>query len=277
MNRLKTTEEYIRDAVNVHGNIYNYEKVDYRGGQHPIDIICPYHGVFSLKASNHVHNGTGCKQCVKEQYLKKWTEIFLNQGRKLHGDKYDYSKVRYVNTLQKVIIICPIHGEFYQSPQSHMKGCGCRKCYTSSVTNLYTTESYVALARKTHGDKYDYSKVLYTGVDELVKIVCNTHGEFQQRARNHIQGQGCRKCCFESQRSTTEVFIQKACQVHGNMFDYSNSVYVGSAKKITIRCKSHGPFEQDAGAHLQGYGCPTCRESRGERLVVEILEQKKIP
>ena len=84
-------------------------------------------------------------------------EDFIERAKKVHGDKYDYSKVEYVNAHTKVIITCPIHGDFEQLPCNHIKGVGCNLCYKDNkVTNL---ETFIEKSIKKHGDKYDYSKV----------------------------------------------------------------------------------------------------------------------
>lgn len=59
---------------------------------------------------------------------KKTTEQFISEAIKVHGDKYDYSKVEYKGCNTDVLIICPIHGEFSQTPTHHLLGCGCKRC-----------------------------------------------------------------------------------------------------------------------------------------------------
>ena len=120
------------------------------------------------------------------------TEKFIKKARGLYGSKYDYSKVEYVDTKKtKVKIICPIHGEFKQTPRAHYRG-GCPKCSFHNTRN--TQEDFIEKARDKHGDKYDYSKSKYTTQNEKVTIICPKHGEFTQIAKNHISGRGCRKC-----------------------------------------------------------------------------------
>lgn len=91
--------------------------------------------------------------------------IFIEKARKIHGDKYDYSKVDYVNATTKVCIICPKHGEFWQKPSTHLCGCGCRQCANEKLSSerMDSTLTFIDKARKMHGDKYDYSKTIYSG------------------------------------------------------------------------------------------------------------------
>ena len=135
-------------------------------------------------------------------------EEFIVKAREVHGDKYDYSKVEYVNQLTKVCIICPTHGEFEQTPDSHLHGHGCPKC----VGKNKTTEQFIEEAREVHGDKYDYSKTYYNGAFKKVTIICPIHGEFWQKPTMHLIGQGCPKCSGKN-KLTTEQFIEEAKKI----------------------------------------------------------------
>ena len=195
---------------------------------------------------------------------KKTTEEFIKDARKKHGNKYDYSKVVYVNNRTKVCIICPEHGEFWQVPFSHLQGQGCPKCRNEATGERFRSskEDFIKKAREKHGDKYDYSKVDYVGVLKKVCIICPKHGEFWQEANNHLRGQGCPKCngdkIRERQILSKEGFIKKARLVHGNKYDYSKVNYANNATKLCIICPKHGEFWQTPNGHLSGQGCPKC-------------------
>lgn len=121
--RKLTTIEFIEKAKSVHGDKYDYSKVNYINAQTNICIICPEHGEFWQKPYNHL-NGHKCPLCNR----RKWdTETFIKEAKKIHGDKYDYSKVEYIESRKKVCIICPEHGEFWQYPLLHLNGMGCRR------------------------------------------------------------------------------------------------------------------------------------------------------
>ena len=120
------------------------------------------------------------------------TKEFIEKAKKVHGEKYNYSKVKYVNTMTKVCIICPIHGEFLQTPNKHLSGNNCPKC--SHQSYLHTTDSFIKEAKKIHGDKYDYSKVNYINSHTKVCIICKEHGEFWQTPNAHLRGKGCKSC-----------------------------------------------------------------------------------
>ena len=125
-------EEFIKRANEIHGDgIYDYTHVDYQGYDENVQIICSKHGPFSQTHANHL-NGKGCSKCAWEKLAnerKMTLEEFIEEANKIHGEgTYDYSKVDYKNYKTEVIIICPKHGDFPQTPASHLKGCGCRKC-----------------------------------------------------------------------------------------------------------------------------------------------------
>ena len=163
---------FIEHAREVHGDKYDYSKVNYINSTTEVTIICPVHGEFKQKPIFHLQ-GCGCKKCSSKKYT---TEKFIEAARNIHGDKYDYSKVDYVDCFTDVTIICPVHGEFQQTPHIHLQGAGCSEC---SGHKRYTTETFIAAARKVHGDKYDYSKVEYINSYTEVTIICPNHGEFK--------------------------------------------------------------------------------------------------
>jgi hypothetical protein len=190
---------------------------------------------------------------------------FIKKAREIHGNKYDYSKVEYINSKTKVCIICPIHGEFWQIPYSHLKGFGCCKCGHDRTNNskFSNISTFIEKAKKVHGDKYDYSKVEYERSNKKVCIICPIHGEFWQTPNKHLCGDGCPKCGHKHTwdkrgRITTEEFIERARKVHGDKYDYSKVEYVDAKTKVCIICPIHGEFWQTPDSHLQGSGCWKC-------------------
>ena len=126
------------------------------------------------------------------------TDEFIERAKKIHGSRYDYSKVVYKNNKSKVCIICPFHGEFWQLPSTHLKGGGCKKCGDLSESikkRITTTESLITKFQKVHGDKYDYSEVEFVNWKTKVKIYCKKHNVwFYMLPTNHLYGQGCEFC-----------------------------------------------------------------------------------
>jgi len=184
---LLSTEDFIKKARQIHGDKYDYSKVNYVNTKTPVCIICPEHGEFWQKPNKHLSAKQGCPKCAGRC---ETTEDFINKAKKIHGDRYDYSKVEYINNITPICIICPEHGEFWQTPGVHLLGCGCTKC----VRNVYDNESFIEACKKVHDNKYDYSKVKYTQILDKICIICPEHGEFWQRANHHLRGIGCPKC-----------------------------------------------------------------------------------
>jgi very-short-patch-repair endonuclease len=185
--------------------------------------------------------------------IRRTTEEFINDSIVIHGNVYDYSRVKYINSKTKVIIICKKHGSFEQISGDHLKGCKCPKCSRIKMV----TATFVRKSKEIHNNKYDYSKVKYIKIKNKVIIVCKEHGEFEQTAGSHIQGKGC-PVCAGVKKSTTIDFIKKAHKVHKNRYNYNLVKYINNKTKVKIICSEHGKFEQRPDVHLKGVGCAMC-------------------
>ncbi|HCL59491.1 MAG TPA: hypothetical protein DHW80_06875 [Acinetobacter sp.] len=255
------TEEFIQKAIKVHGFKYDYSKVFYIKAKNNVEIICPEHGLFSQRADCHLI-GRGCPKCSGNNKLKK--EDFIKKAENIHGKRYDYSKSIYINNNTKLEIICLKHGSFYQRPCSHFNGSGCADCSNEELSQRQKmdTKKFIKKAREKHGALYSYSLVRYQHCKIEISIVCRKHGVFQQKPYLHLNGSGCHKCAAESQkttkRDTLECFIAKAKKAHGEIYNYSEVVYLGNRIKVKIECSKHGFFEQAPRYHIAGAGCQKC-------------------
>lgn len=180
---------------------------------------------------------------------------FIARANVVHNGKYDYSRVKYVNVNTKVEIVCPEHGSFFQTPKRHMRGVECFWC--SRAKRRVSMDEFVRRAKAVHGDKYDYSRVVYVGCETEVEIVCPEHGSFFQTPKSHWEGNGCSRCSGLARSSTGE-FVLKAKDVHGDKYDYSKVDYVNNKVHVEIICPKHGSFLQSPNSHLRGAGCPVC-------------------
>jgi len=199
--------------------------------------------------------------------------VFLYlQSQNKHGDKYDYSLTKYINSETKVKIICKEHGVFEQVARGHYKGSGCPKCTGQNKT----TKDIINEFKSIHGTKFGYSLVEYKNSYTKVKIICNIHGVFEQSPNSHIQGQGCRKCVIDDLTYTTEKFIELSKNKHGDKYDYSLVDYKNNITKVKIICTKHGVFEQTPNNHLKGSGCPKCNSSKGELIIDKYLVENNI-
>lgn len=251
-----TTETFIEAARMVHGDRYDYSKMVYVNATTKVCIICPIHGEFWQIPNSHL-SGCGCPRCAGKA---TWTrDEYETESRKIHGNKYDYSKVIIKSMKKPVCHICPIHGEFWQMPYHHLHGHGCPECakeHSSSIQRM-TVDEFVYRCIAKHGNKYDYSKVVYVNMNTPVCIICPIHGEFWQTPYNHLKGVGCPKCAGTN-RSNTGEFIEKARKIHGNKYDYSKVEYVNNRTPVCIICPIHGEFWQKPSDHLMGKGCGKC-------------------
>lgn len=275
-----TVEDFVYKSNLVHKNKYDYSLAEYKNIFTPIQIKCPIHGEFFQIPNSHI-NGSGCKKCFNEFKRGKSQSLtlndFVNKSKIIHNDKYDYSLVVYKNTKTYVNIICPAHGLFSQTPGHHLNKQGCPKCGKEILINSKRSNSieFIKKAKLIHNDKYDYSLVNYINNSKKIKIICPTHGIWEQKPGGHLNGKGCRKCSG-SNKLTTELFINKSNDVHDCKYDYSLVEYKDHYCKIKIKCPIHGLFEQGAGSHLSGIGCPRCSESKGEKEIFNHLTKKGI-
>jgi len=279
--KLITTEDYIESAKKVHGDRYDYTKVNYESGRKKLEIICKKHGSFLQEANSH-KQGHGCKQCSDEQKILTKSQ-FIKQANKIDKSKFNYSLAEFSKTRRTIFIkiICPIHGKFSQRVRNHLRGDDCRKCASveRGLKQRITKEHFIQTAQKFHGNKYDYSKVRLSTSKDIVKIVCPTHGEFKQIAHVHYR-HGCNKCgqlkVAKSRRLSLSEFVQKSNIKHKNKYDYSKVNYENENKLVLINCPIHGKFKQTPKSHMRGRGCNFCGGSNKHTNKSFIKEAKYI-
>ena len=187
------------------------------------------------------------------------TLIFIAKAKLKHNDKYDYSKVDFINNRTKIIIHCETHGDFLQTPDSHLSGSGCTPCSKeiSRKKRAKPVGVFIQDAKRVHGELYGYLKVNYINSRTPVIIHCQAHGDFLQAPDNHLAGNICHACSGLKKKST-EKFIEDAKLVHGTRYGYLNVDYINAITKVTINCGIHGDFRQIPNSHLAGKGCMKC-------------------
>jgi hypothetical protein len=272
MNKI-TNNEYINKVKLIHGDKYDYSLVNYIDSVTKIDIICKEHGIFNQIPHSHL-SGNGCPKCVG---INKTTNQFIGEAKIIHGDKYDYSLVDYIDSTTKVKIICPEHGTFNQAPTNHISNKqGCPIC--GNLLKKENTNGFIEKAKQVHGDKYDYSLVNYIDNKTKVEIICKEHGSFLTKPNNHLSGSGCPKC-VNNQKKTNKNFIYCANSVHGDKYDYSLVTYTNNKTYIDIICKEHGIFKQSPNNHVsKKQDCPKCslRYDKSEGEVKEFISSLKL-
>lgn len=266
-NKLKS-KNFILNATKIHNNEFDYSLVEYINSYTKVKIICKEHGIFEQNPNSHL-NGQKCKKCVIENN-KLTNEEFIEKSNIVHNNKYDYSLVNYINNIIDVDIICKEHGIFQQRPSNHLTGNGCKECYIENFRN----KKYLEKCINKFNNKYDYSLVDYKNNKSNVSIICKEHGIFKQTLKSHLKGLGCPYC--SGKRMNTEFFIEKSNIVHNNYYDYSKTEYTKANELVKIICPKHGEFEQKAYIHSQGSGCKICKSSKGEREIIKILNNLNI-
>ncbi len=226
-------DKFIEKAILKHGNTYDYSLVvDTINIKEKYSVICSIHGEFQQRGDAHL-NGQGCGKCKKS--ILKTKEEFINESNILHGNKYDYTAVEYINCKTKVTIICPIHGEFKQTPDNHLLNHSCPKCGFIDMGNIQkniAANSFIDKAKLAHGDKYDYSLVNYINARTKVEIICKLHGIFKQSSNDHFSGRGCPKC--NSSKGELEI-----CKI----LDKTNINYIKEYKFNDCKNKLKLPFD----------------------------------
>lgn len=284
MYKKLTSEEFIKRSKKIHGNEFNYSKVDYKTSKIKVIIICKVHGEFLQRPNSHLR-GDKCRKCqslINSIKSRSTTKEFIKRSKLIHGNKYDYNDVEYIGVHFNVNIICKKHGNFSQPPHTHLRGNGCPKCGTIDGVNnqKITNDAFIKKLKSIHGNKYDYSKVIYVDYQTNIKIICKVHGEFSQRPSVHLVGNGCVKCSriisANTQKCSDDDFIKKSKKIHGNKYNYYKMQYKNAHSKIDIICSKHGIFSQTPSSHLKGSGCPVCNSSKGELIINEYLVKNNI-
>jgi hypothetical protein len=313
-NRRTSNETWLSRFREKHGNRYQYpDLVDPNFSmttRTKFRVVCPDHGVSYQLVTNHLR-GCGCNACGLSKTASykpsntRTSEEFINQANSLHNSKYQYPDLSDVRSKTLIRIVCPIHGEFLQQVEDHLRGGGCRICANvgNAMVRKLTPEIIMERLKQSQGERYDWyeypSDITERMSHDRITVYCKRHkSTFSPTLGSLLEGSGCPKCALGIEplnidprdvrpgrrtvgRMTWELFMERARLIHGSKYSYTRpdeSEWKGVNTRITIRCSFHGDFVQQVGTHIgQGSGCPKCKASKGERLVGSILEKSGIP
>lgn len=191
--------------------------------------------------------------------------------------KYFFDLTDYENTTSKIDVICEQNHSSKRIVKNILKGHGCSKCgnIKSGTKQRKSIKTILNKFHEVHNQKYDYTKFNYENIKIASTIICFIHGEFEQSFQVHIKGHGCPSCSNNKKLNSTE-FIKKSKQVHSQKYDYGLILYINMHTKVKILCKTHGIFEQIPMNHIRGIGCPKCNQSKGEKIIENVLKNNNI-
>ena len=255
---------FIEKAKKKYGDKFDYSKVVYSNAITKIIISCKLHGDF-VKSPNGFLQGKQCPECAKIERKphpkNKSLEQFIEEANKIHNNFYDYSKVEYTKMSDKIIVLCPKHGEYQVAVNRHLSGMQCNKCGNEMIGIKLrgTFEEFVKKSHKVHDNKYTYKETEYIGQLTKIQITCSIHGEFIQTAKDHMRGSACPKCSKVHRRSLEEL-LNEFNEIHDNKYTYPTNKWEYSSinSVISIICPTHNEFTQKVETHLRGSGCPKC-------------------
>ena len=268
---------YVYKVKQKHGDVFDFTKANPNTVKDKMCVTCKKHNIdFETTFDSLIHNNGNCPVCSGKY---RGTEDFIIKIKEIHGDKYDLSKVKYTNARSKVTVVChekdefgDEHGEFEIRACNLLCGIGCPKCgghYT------YTLDEWKRKANKVHNGKYIYDKVTSTKIKDKIEIICPIHGSFFQTAGSHLQGCGCPECNGGT-IGNKEEFVEKANEVHHGYYDYKNFIYVNRRTKGAVTCPIHGDFLIEPDKILHGVGCPKCKSSKLENILIARFNKENI-
>lgn len=278
-----TTDEFALKYKNKFGGDLDFSKSVYTRYDKKIVVTCPKHGDFEM-TPHDLMRGKGCPYCGRErghESKKLGLDKFIERANKIHNNKYDYSKVSFNKLSDKVDIICPVHGVFKQAANKHLLGRGCPVCANEKRSKRFSKgyESFVNESREKFGDKFSYDKAVYVNKNTPLIITCPIHGDVEVAPSTHLKSNtGCKYCSMEElkmkTRETKEHFVEKAREVHDDLYDYSNFKYVNWHTPGYVTCRKHGDFLVTPCNHTTNRsGCPKCGhfKSRWENEIYEFI------
>lgn len=274
-NKRFTTENVIKESKAIFGeNNYDYSKTICKSSMDTITITCKHHGDFTKKAYVHIDMRQGCPLCSRNYRVK---DELISMAKNIYGDVYDYSLVTDAGVHDTIKIICKKHGVFEKQVYDFLtRKSGCPKCSIEksykSVKDFVTDSNLDERGILLIGD--------YKNASTKTLFKCNKCGYVWESLPSKIQcGCGCPKCGGRI-KPTLDEFIERSRIKHGEKYDYQlvdmNDATNTNNYHVNIVCKKHGVFSQSIYQHMNGVGCPICKESKMEMEIRKLLDDRKI-
>ncbi|AOQ26834.1 hypothetical protein [Vibrio phage S4-7] len=276
-------EDFVKRAREVHGDKYNYYEDGYTSSNNLIKVNCKNHGDFKTTPARHTHNKVKCPKCNQEDRKQRLIQKYTLRVKENTEDKVkvvDWGI--FENERSSVEGDCKQHGNFKSTVYSIIKTKhnGCPKC-----KSLLEGEVFIKKAVELHGDRYVYDKYDYISSRDFMDILCVKHNKvFQQRPSAHLQGQNCPECgkeaSIENSRMSKDDFVKKCTEIHGSLYDYSNTVYEGIKTPCKVKCPVHGEISIKPSTLLMGDGCKLCskeeyRKKYEDSFLKRVAERKE--
>ena len=283
MSRKFTQEEFLKKVRENNHNDIDYSNFLYQGNNVKGMCKCNVCGHVWFTVPMSLFKGCGCPKCAieyKARNLSKNKDAFIEESLCVHGKKYDYSKVEYVNDKTNVDIVCPIHGIFSQKPCLHLRGHGCPKCADSGVK--LTQKEFEDKINQLHPN-IDLSEFTYVNATTNGKCKCKTCGYEWESSYFLLKSSvyGCPSCALRNRTKKRtddlQTFVKKLKErFPNNKYDFSISKYINSLTKMDVICPTHGVFKIRPNDLIEGHGCPNCINSMLERKVEDALKENGI-
>ena len=251
-----------------------------------IDIYCKKcKKYFTKKIMKHL-SGQGCPHCSLDRmssYFRKSFEEHIIDFIDIHGDKYIYIKSDITNVNDKILIFCKEHQElFYQTISGHKSGTGCIKCTAEqrSKSRTISQEEYLKRVHEAHGEKFNLTRLFYTGCKDPIIVGCKLHNiffEIDPYVFLHCKF-ACPECVKEAQRKLCQMgdieFIRQAKELYEDFYDYSKVIYINCDTPVIIICPIHGEFEVTPYSHLHGQQCGKCKNKSKMEFFTQLFLEK---
>jgi hypothetical protein len=241
-------KEFINKLKSIFQKKYDFSLVEYVNMKTGVIINCKTHGEMSMDPQTLIYKKIGCKECNKEAVRlssRDTNEKFIKKCKKNHGEIYNFSSTKYIDSKTPILIGCKTHGFVEQIPVRFIKR-GCSFCNEERrlTSQSFSTEEFIQKAITVHKKIFGFDKTNYINSKTEVIIKCMIHGYFPIIPSNLLSGSGCKLCGIkrsgERKRITTEKFIDRAIKIHGNKYGYRNAVYKTAKTHVNVTCSQHG-------------------------------------